>query len=244
MSTSTSITTVGGVVVVTQVIPQEEAGIQLQSPAPTTQAPPPAPPSPAPKVDDMTATFLRGEPRGLGVVQIFVGLLLVLFSLTAVLSPTLLLHAPLAAAAAFVVSGSVAVAAARRTTVRLVWASLLWNLLGVLLALGGVAYVCWLLAAPPPSLRFCGDRNSSVAVVTEEQEEKCRRRMRMLDVCVYGALGLLLVLLVLQVCVNVTVCVFSGRSLRHHNTYTPLKVEDRRALLSGHDSDVSLLDSP
>lgn len=66
--TSTSVTKVGGVLVVTQVIPQEESSIPLQTPptqppAPVKQAPPPA----FAKVDDMTASFLRGEPQGLGV---------------------------------------------------------------------------------------------------------------------------------------------------------------------------------
>lgn len=64
--TSTSVTKVGGVLVVTQVIPQEESSIPLQAPptqAPPTQAPPPA----SAKLDDMTACFLRGEPQGLGV---------------------------------------------------------------------------------------------------------------------------------------------------------------------------------
>lgn len=32
----------------------------------------------------------------------------------------------------------------------------------------------------------------------------------------YGSLGILLVLLVLQVCVSVTVCVFSARAIRRH----------------------------
>lgn len=68
--TSTSITTVGGLVVVTQVIPQGETSIQLQSPSATQQPPAKttkAPPTTPAKMDDMTAAFLRGEPQGLGV---------------------------------------------------------------------------------------------------------------------------------------------------------------------------------
>ncbi|XP_044062767.1 membrane-spanning 4-domains subfamily A member 4D isoform X2 [Siniperca chuatsi] len=188
--TSTSIATLGGVVVVTQVIPQDEKAIPLQTPATAPQAPPPAtkapPPSPA-KMNDMTRTFLRGEPLGLGVVQISVGLLCILFSLTAAYSPILMVHAPLCLAVAFVVSGSLAVAAARRTSVTLV--------------------------------------------------------------CVYGLLGLVLVLLVLQVCVAVTVCVFSGKAIRRRDRRPPITVEvhDGSALLSGAasqlGSDVDLLDS-
>lgn len=68
--TSTSVTKIGGVVVVTQVIPQDEGSIPLQSAAPATWAPPratQAPPSVPTKMNDMTAAFLRGEPQGLGV---------------------------------------------------------------------------------------------------------------------------------------------------------------------------------
>lgn len=68
--TSTSVTRMGGVVVVTQVIPHDEGSIQLQTAAPSTQAPPPATQAPPPastKMDDMKGVFLRGEPQGLGV---------------------------------------------------------------------------------------------------------------------------------------------------------------------------------
>lgn len=57
-------------VVVTQVIPHDEGSIQLQTAAPSTQAPPPATQAPPPastKMDDMKGIFLRGEPQGLGV---------------------------------------------------------------------------------------------------------------------------------------------------------------------------------
>ncbi|XP_056300025.1 uncharacterized protein si:dkey-7j14.6 isoform X2 [Pseudoliparis swirei] len=102
---STSITAVGGVVTVTQVIPQDS------SPKRAT------PTFPASKMDDMTAAFLRGEPRGLGMVQVSVGLLCVLFSLTSLFSPTLVPHAPLSLAVILVVSGSIAVATAKQPSV-------------------------------------------------------------------------------------------------------------------------------
>lgn len=57
-------------VVVTQVIPNDEGSIQLQTAAPGTRAPLPAKQAPPPtptKMDDMKGLFLRGEPQGLGV---------------------------------------------------------------------------------------------------------------------------------------------------------------------------------
>lgn len=70
---STSVTRIGGVMVVTQVIPREESSIQLQYPGPTTltpvQATTPTPaPAPTPaKTDGMKPSLLQGEPQCLGV---------------------------------------------------------------------------------------------------------------------------------------------------------------------------------
>ncbi|XP_075934560.1 membrane-spanning 4-domains subfamily A member 4A [Anarhichas minor] len=234
--TSTSVTTVGGVVVVTQVIPKEETGIQLQTATPPAAQAPLT--SPASKMDDMTAVFLRGEPRGLGVVQVFLGLLCVLFSVTSSFSPILILHAPFSLAVTFVVSGSLVVAAARRTSVGRVWASLVSNLISVLLALVGVAYVCWLLADGSASERLCDSDAFRGFVLTEDQLRRCRGNLFLVDMGVYGLLGLLLVLLVLQVCVSVTVTVFSVRALRRRDRFT-VKV----GAASEVGSDVALLGS-
>ncbi|XP_031164214.1 membrane-spanning 4-domains subfamily A member 4A [Sander lucioperca] len=242
--TSTSITTVGEVTVVTQVFPKGEAFATKQAPPPSTKQAPP--PDPASKMDDMTAAFLRGAPHVLGVIQIFIGLLCVLFSLTAVFSPLLILHAPLCLSAIFVISGSLAVAAGRRTSVGLVRACLVWNLLSVVVGLVGVAYLCWLLAdGPPPSQRLCDPDAFSGFEPSYQQFLNCIGQMRILDVSVYGPLGSLLVLLVLQVCVVVTVCVFSCRALGRRHSSAPIMVEvgDHGALLSRSGSDVSLLGS-
>ncbi|XP_041650109.1 membrane-spanning 4-domains subfamily A member 4A [Cheilinus undulatus] len=237
--TSTSITKVGGVMVVTQVIPQDEKAIPLQDPAASPARPPPsatlAPPSPPPtKMDDMTATFLRGEPQGLGIVQIIIGVLCVLFSLTAIFSSILLGHAPFCFGVTFVVSGSLALAASRRTSVPMIRACLTWNLIGLVFGVAGIVYTSFQLADRPPSVRLC---------------ESCTRGMWLLDMVVYGLLGLLMVLLVLHVCVTITVCVFSVRALRHSNSDPPIIVTvdgGKTPLLAAAslaDSDVALLDS-
>lgn len=71
---TTSMTKVGGVVVITQVIPQDHASIPLQtSPLTTptsTPAAPPAkrlPPPASPKLDEFSVAFLQGGPQALGV---------------------------------------------------------------------------------------------------------------------------------------------------------------------------------
>lgn len=234
----TTITRVGGVVVLTQVIPQNDSSILLETSAAAAQTPPQvrkAPPTAPTKLDSMTAALQKGEQQGLGVVQIFIGVLCVLFSVTAAYSPILLVHAPLCLAITFVVSGSLALAARRRTSVRLVWVSLVWNVLSVVVALVGVAYVCWLLADRWPSVRFCESVVFRGVSVSDSERSRCLRDLRRLDVAVLGSLVVVLVLLVLQVCVSVTVCVFSAKAIRLHRLYTPLKV-------SRDDGDVGLLD--
>lgn len=232
---STSITTIGGVMVVTQVIPKDDGSIQLQNASSSTApAPPPVKKTtPIPvKMDNITVAFMRGQPHALGVVQIMIGLLCILFSLTAISSWAMIAYSPFALGAAFVVSGSVAVAAGRRTSISLVWGSLVSNVISVLIGLAGVAYTCWLLAECPPSDRFC-DRQSFIEFKdVEGLRRKCSQNVYMLNVVLYGLLGLFLVLLVLQTCVTIVVCVFSGKAIRLR-TPSSLSAEsdDRRGLL-------------
>lgn len=65
---STSVTRIGKVMVVTQVIPSNEGSIQLQNPPPVTQAPVLVPtPAVTAAKDKMKPTILQGEPQCLGV---------------------------------------------------------------------------------------------------------------------------------------------------------------------------------
>lgn len=235
---STSITTIGGVMVVTQVIPKDDGSIQLQNAGiSTTPAPPPVKKTtPIPvKMDDMTVAFMRGQPHALGVVQIMIGLLCILFGLTAVYSWAMIAYSPFALGAAFVVSGSVALAAGRRTSISLVWGSLVSNVISVLIGLAGVAYTCWLLAECSPSYRFC-DRQSFIEFKDiEDLRRRCSQNFYMLDVVLYGLLGLFLVLLVLQTCVTIVVCVFSGKAIRLHTPFSlSVESDDRRGLLPAY----------
>lgn len=246
---STSVTTIGGVVVVTQVIPKNEASIPLQNAGrTTTPAPPPptkTPPSPV-KMDDMTTTFMRGQPHALGVVQIIIGLLCILFSLTAACSWGMIAYSPFALGAIFVVSGSVSVAAGRQTSITLVWGSLVSNIVSVLIGLAGVSYTCWLLVECPPSYRFCDYRSFSQFAETEHLRSRCSQKLWMLDIVLYGIISLFLVLLVLQTCVTIVVCVFSAKAIRLHKPCVMVDHDDRRGLLTAaaleHNSDDALLD--
>ncbi|XP_056236888.1 membrane-spanning 4-domains subfamily A member 4D [Seriola aureovittata] len=234
---SSSITRGGGVVVVTQVIPEGENSVLFQTPAAATaQQAPPTSPTSAAKVDNMTATFLRGQPHGLGVVQIFIGVLCNLLSLTAIFSELLMVYVPFCFAVVFVVSGSLTLAAGRRTSVALVWASLVSNMFSAMISLAGVVYLCGLLAVQPlfnkMDVTIRGNNN-----------------MWILDVVMNGLLSSVLVLLVLQLCVSITVFVFSGKAIRRQSREpgpSPfmVRVDDCHSLPSGvleHGSNVALL---
>uniref|UniRef100_A0A1A7YP80 Wu:fb12e11 n=1 Tax=Iconisemion striatum TaxID=60296 RepID=A0A1A7YP80_9TELE len=221
---STSITTAGGVMIVTQVIPKDDSFIPLQTPENSASTAPPtdAKTPPPPKEVRKDSTFLQGVPRGLGVVQIVIGLLCVVFSLTAILSPTLMVHAPFALGAMFIVSGSLSVAAGNQTSVRLVSVSLLFNAFSAVLGLVGLIYLCFLLADTLPAGRICGFHSSEGS----SAYQRCSQSLWRLNEVLYGLLGLFLVLVVLQVCVSITVSVFSGRLIRSYKHYCHLTVDD------------------
>lgn len=85
---STSLTRLGGVVVITQVIQQGEASIPLHSVPCGSQATPTTAPALPPagrlvppahtKLDELSASFLQGMPQGLGVSFLGLSLLAVL----------------------------------------------------------------------------------------------------------------------------------------------------------------------
>lgn len=242
---ATSMTKVGGVVVITQVIHQDQASIPLQtSPQATPTSTPVAPPAkrllpPAPaKLDELSLAFLRGGPQALGVVQIIVGLLCVAFGLRAAFSPLLMLHAPLCLAITFVVSGSLTLAALRRTSVSSVWATAASNVVSALLGLVGVAYVCFLITRYRPAQLFCQDETWGDVTPTDRERSDCLWKISLLDASEYGSLGILVVLLVLQVCVSITSSVFSALAIRRHGrTVTVIQVvDDGRPLLSSMEA--------
>ncbi|KAG7475337.1 membrane-spanning 4-domains subfamily A member 4A-like [Solea senegalensis] len=220
---STSISKVGDVVIITQVLPRGESAFPLQLPAAnstnstnaTQQATPPSSATTSPiKMDAVTASFLQGRPLSLGVVQIFLGVLCVLFSLTSALSRLLVFHAPLCVAVIFVASGSVAVAAGSRQSVKHVWATLISNVVSVVVSAVGVVYVSWLLCDSPLSVIMCDD------IISDEGKSKCVGKLWLLNRVGRGLLSLTLVLLVLQFCVAAIVSVFSGKSIRRQQQWS------------------------
>lgn len=236
---SSSITAANGVVVVTQVFAQDE-NKKLSVPV-TTETPQVMVVRSsvvAEKVPEMTKVFLRGQPQSLGIVQIFIGLVCMIFSMSALLSPTQLVHGPFLLAATFVVSGSLALAACKGTSPCLIKTTLALNVISALVAVAAVAYTCFILATRTNE-NFCDtDVDDNIDYGWESGRGRCRQMMWQLNQVLGGIRGLVLVLCVLEVCVSITMCVFSGLALGRRGA-TKLY---RPPVMVAADSDVALLD--
>ncbi|XP_077431240.1 high affinity immunoglobulin epsilon receptor subunit beta [Vanacampus margaritifer] len=224
MAVSSSVTNVGGMLIVTQVIPQDAddaSTLSLQAselaPPAQSQAPPPASPA---KKDAGNAVYRQREFPSLGVVQVVIGSLCVLFSLTAI-SRFLLVHVAFCGGVWFVVSGWLAMAARKRTSVKLMWACLCTNAVSVLLSLGGAAYLSWLLATRWPSHTVCGE----LLPGEEDAWNRCLSSLHLLNGLLQGLRGLFLTLLLLQAAVCVTLCIFTANAVRTRYRYAPLSLK-------------------
>ncbi|XP_077383773.1 uncharacterized protein LOC144022660 [Festucalex cinctus] len=226
MAASSTVTNVGGMLIVTQVIPQDAAGdigavpqqaAELAPPA-QPQAPPPA--SPSAKKDAGNAACQEGEFPGLGVVQVVIGSLCVLFSLTAI-SRFLLVHVVFCGGAWFVVSGWLAMASRKRTSVKMMWACLWANAASILLSLGGAAYLIWLLATRWPSRNVCGEQLPG----EDDAWSRCLSSLYYLNGVVQGLRGLFLALLLVQAGVCAALCVLSARAVRTRYRYAPISLK-------------------
>lgn len=61
-------------------------------------------------------------------------------------------------------------------------ASLVWNVIGAVMGLVGVAFTCWLLADHRPSERFCNTEPWGDYQPTQSQIWRCMDEMRLMDV--------------------------------------------------------------
>ncbi|XP_061552261.1 uncharacterized protein LOC133412706 isoform X3 [Phycodurus eques] len=220
MAASSSVTSVGGVLIVTQVIPRDGSAVppQADTPAPPADARAAPPASPA-KENAKSAAHRRGLIPGLGVVQMVIGLLCVLFGLTGI-SRFLIEHVAFCGGICFLASGWLAVAARRRTSATLVWACLWSNAVSVLLSLGGAAYLSWLLATGRPAESVCGDRLAGDG----KAWSVCVENLWLLDRALSGLRGLFLVVLLLQAAVCAALCVFTAGAIRTRQRYAPITV--------------------
>ncbi|XP_037130910.1 uncharacterized protein LOC119136467 [Syngnathus acus] len=212
MAASSSVTSVGGILIITRVVRQDGGNALQRDAAPA----PPAHAGPAEK-DPGDADHQRRELQGLGVVQVAVGLLCVLFSLTAI-SHFLVAHVVFCGGVWFVACGWVTMGARRRTSATLMRVCLWSNAVAILLSLGGVAYLSWLLATRWPSTDVCGLRPDN----QYEAWSRCVASLRLLNILVQGLRGLFLLLLLLQAAVCAAICVLTAKAIKTGSRYAPI----------------------
>ncbi|XP_030637638.1 membrane-spanning 4-domains subfamily A member 4A [Chanos chanos] len=217
-------TTAHGVRVVTHIYPLDEktetsvtGGIKVHSSKP--------------KLSEMTRMFFRGQPEILGIVQIFTGLLMVVIGINTAIASTLLWEIPVGLGIACIISGSVSVAARRGTNSHLIKGTFAMNIISSVLALAGVVYFCIALS----------DRPESSGCKEYRYSWNCQwmfiRYMNMLD----GIKGLLLTLAVLEICVSVSLSVFSAKAIRRTSEPESVPLTDPESDEDSHYSSKSKL---
>ncbi|XP_061552260.1 uncharacterized protein LOC133412706 isoform X2 [Phycodurus eques] len=218
MAASSSVTSVGGVLIVTQVIPRDGSAVppQADTPAPPADARAAPPASPA-KENAKSAAHRRGLIPGLGVSACAPQCVKMERQTR---TSFVCAGCPDGHRLAFLASGWLAVAARRRTSATLVWACLWSNAVSVLLSLGGAAYLSWLLATGRPAESVCGDRLAGDG----KAWSVCVENLWLLDRALSGLRGLFLVVLLLQAAVCAALCVFTAGAIRTRQRYAPITV--------------------
>ncbi|XP_051921642.1 uncharacterized protein LOC127600842 [Hippocampus zosterae] len=234
MATSSSVTSVGGMLIVTQVIPQDVGDTKSMPLRPADAAPPTdeqaTPPALPTKKDAGFADYQRGEIPGLGVVQLVIGSLCVLFSLTAI-SRFLLAHVAFCLCVWFLVSGWLSLAAHRKPSIRLIWACLWSNVISVLLSLAGFAYLSWLLATSWSSRHVCGEQLFD----DPSAWGHCVGNLRLLNRVLQGLRGLIMALLFMEAGVCLMICVRVTKEIRTRFHYAPIMVGNGGSCSGGNE---------
>ncbi|KAI4892415.1 hypothetical protein NFI96_019351 [Prochilodus magdalenae] len=230
---ATSVTTAAhGVQVVTHIIPLDESAPPCSSESKKSQEKSTLP--------YMTQMFLKGEPVALGTLQIFIGLVIIVMEIITLAARSLYEEFPLGFGISCIVCGSVTLAAHKGTSLRLIKSTLALNIIGILLALLGICYFCFEFATRS-RLSDCIDLYGYW---------DCNSKAWQVTIFLDGLNGLQLVFSVLEMCVCITLVVFSckARNLAsvtntvvRVQTSDPLCQSSHEALLTG---DVLAWDSP
>ncbi|XP_067304179.1 membrane-spanning 4-domains subfamily A member 4A [Pseudorasbora parva] len=193
---ATSMTTeANGLRVVTHIIPLEK---QMESPDLKESSVKGEKSSLPPRI----RMFLKGKPLSLGLVQVFTGLVILTLCTITLLVDMLRAEYVICLGLPFVLSGSVAIAAHKRSSPSLIKATLAMSVICALLAATGAGYFSWELSVRPGE-DPCNSQNYS----------SCSNMFWKFNNLMDGVKGLLLVLSVLQMCVCISLSIFSSRAI-------------------------------
>ncbi|XP_042597508.1 membrane-spanning 4-domains subfamily A member 4A [Cyprinus carpio] len=196
---SSMITEANGVKVVTHVIPLEEKTESLDLKSSSVELE-------KSNLSPKTTMFLKGKPLSLGLVQVFIGLVVMTLCTITVLVDMLNVETVMSLGLPFVVSGSVAIAAHKRSSSTLIKATLAMSVICALLAAAGTGYFSWELSNRPGE-DPCGESYWS-----------CSYMIWRFNSLVDGLRGLLLVLCFLELCVCISLSIFSARAIQQDKT--------------------------
>ncbi|XP_067252642.1 membrane-spanning 4-domains subfamily A member 4A [Chanodichthys erythropterus] len=195
---SSMTTEANGVRVVTHVIPLEEKMESLEASLVKKEKS---------NLPPKTRMFLKGKPLSLGLVQVFTGLVIMTLCTVSLLAG--MLHADFVVflGLPFVISGFVTIAAHKKSSLALIKATLAMNVICVLLAAAGTGYFSWELSIRPGEDPCNGGDYWS-----------CSHIFRRFNELMDGVKGLLLVLSFLQLCMCISLSIFSGRAIVQDET--------------------------
>ncbi|XP_061110046.1 membrane-spanning 4-domains subfamily A member 4A-like [Conger conger] len=249
---SVSVTTVNGLVVVTQVFQQgEEMKIPLNT-IPTPAAPAAAKPvesvEPSSPVSPMTKRFIQGQPKPLGTVQILIGLVTIALGIMLLWQRPLFWGAPLWSGSLYVLSGTIAVIAHKGTRPSLINSTMALSTLSCVAAVAAIVIytVSLITVRPPPDGSGCGQahRNYDYNYDSDNYYWMCQEMYWKYWTVLDGVRGLLLVLSALELCVAFTSVVFAGKASCSSSVAGPsVLVIERPSLTAGGNcgSDEALL---
>lgn len=189
-----------GVRVVTHIIPLEE---KTESPDLKSSSDELEKSNLSPK----TKMFLKGKPLSLGLVQVFIGLAVMTLCTIMVVVDKLNVEAVMSLGLPFVISGSVAIAAHKRSSSTLIKATLAMSVICALMAAAGAGYFSWELSNRPGEDPCSGRDYWS-----------CQYMIGRFNCLMDGLRGLLLVLCFLELCVCISLSIFSARAIQQGET--------------------------
>ncbi|KAJ8335212.1 hypothetical protein SKAU_G00408510 [Synaphobranchus kaupii] len=225
---SVSVTTVNGLVVVTQVFKQGE---EIKIPMNTIEAP--AAPvtvkrvesvEPSSPVSPMTKRFLQGKPKSLGIVQIFIGLVTIALGIMFMWQKPMLWAAPLWSGAMYILSGTVSVIAHKATRPGLVRGTLALNVFSCVLAVGAIVICAFSLIYDRQYESGCQSVSDRGYYGHTDYYWMCQELFWKYRITLDGMRGLVLVLSALELAVALAGAVFAGRASCSSSTPKPTVV--------------------
>ncbi|XP_005998396.1 membrane-spanning 4-domains subfamily A member 4A-like [Latimeria chalumnae] len=201
---TSTVSTAGGMVVISQVIPQGDlANIQATAASVANSNF---------RVTEHLQKFLKGEPKALGVTQILTGIITIILGIILVCTPLCsfpaLVGAPFWSGIFFITSGSLSVASANKPKVTLVKATLGMNIISAVFA--GITIILYMFDFDYIWSYHCSN--------FQENSYYYYETCTVAKVLCTGSKAILLILSLLEFAVSISVSAFSCKGVCYENT--------------------------